>query len=202
MFIISSAPRTCWASANVRAFESVGELLVVLGDHARSAAVCAVELDQLDVQQRRDLRHRAVQLGSEASAHAAGPVGDLHCCSLRCSGRRRGVIARLACLGGCLRGAYARLLLFVLAADIQVQLVALGTALHGLVDPLHGLQVLAWGSCGRRRDLRVHLTFHDSSDRQPAASSSSSLPAAGWNLPNHELPPYERGNISASCSRP
>ena len=58
--------------------ERVGELLVVLGDHAGAGAAGAVELDQLDVEQRRDLRHRAVQLGGEAAADAAGPVGDLH----------------------------------------------------------------------------------------------------------------------------
>ena len=58
--------------------ERVGELLVVLGDDAGAAAARAVELDELDVEQRRDLRHRAVQLGGEAAADAAGPVGDLH----------------------------------------------------------------------------------------------------------------------------
>ena len=58
--------------------ERVRELLVVLGDHAGAAAGGAVELDELDVQQRRDLRHRAVQLRGEAAAHAAGPVGDFH----------------------------------------------------------------------------------------------------------------------------
>ena len=58
--------------------ERVGELLVVLGDHAGAAAGGAVELDELDVEQRGDLRHRAVQLRREAAAHAAGPVGDLH----------------------------------------------------------------------------------------------------------------------------
>ncbi len=58
--------------------ERVGELLVVLGDHAGAAAVGAVELDQLDVEQRRDAGHRAVQLGREAAADAARPVGDLH----------------------------------------------------------------------------------------------------------------------------
>ena len=62
--------------------ERVGQLLVVLGDHAGARAAGAVELDQLDVQQRRDLRHRAVQLGGEAAAHAAGPVGDLHTLAL------------------------------------------------------------------------------------------------------------------------
>ncbi len=31
---------------------------------------------------------------------------------------------------------------------------------------------------------------------------SRTCPAAGWNLPNHELPPKLRGNSSASCSRP
>ena len=61
--------------------ERVGELLVVLGDHAGAAAGRAVELDELDVEQRGDLGHRSVQLGSEAAAHAAGPVGDLHCAS-------------------------------------------------------------------------------------------------------------------------
>ncbi len=58
--------------------EGVGELLVVLGDDAGAAAVGAVELHQLDVQQRRDLGHGAVQLGGEAARDAAGPVGDLH----------------------------------------------------------------------------------------------------------------------------
>ena len=58
--------------------QRVGQLLVVLGDHARAGAARAVELDELDVEQRRDLGHRAVQLGGEAAAHAAGPVGDSH----------------------------------------------------------------------------------------------------------------------------
>src|SRR5262249_16222342 len=62
--------------------QRVGKLLVVLGDHAGSAAAGAVELDELDVEHRRDLGHRAVQLGGEAAAHAAGPVGDLHQLSL------------------------------------------------------------------------------------------------------------------------
>ena len=43
--------------------ERVGELLVVLGDHAGAAAVGAVELDQLDAEPLGDQRHRAVQLG-------------------------------------------------------------------------------------------------------------------------------------------
>src|SRR3954447_20039342 len=67
--------------------EGVGELLVVLGDDARAAAGGAVELDQLDVQQRSDPRHRAVQLGGEATAHATGPVGDLHWFGLLSAGR-------------------------------------------------------------------------------------------------------------------
>ena len=58
--------------------ERVGELLVVLGDHPRAAAGSTVQLDELDVQQRRHLRHRAVQLRGEATADASGPVGDLH----------------------------------------------------------------------------------------------------------------------------
>ena len=58
--------------------QRVGQLLVVLGDHARPRAAGAVELDQLDVQQRCDLGHRAVQLGREAAADTARPVGDLH----------------------------------------------------------------------------------------------------------------------------
>src|ERR1019366_7682805 len=58
--------------------QRVGELLVVLGDHAGTTAVGTVELDQLDVQQRRDGGHRAMQLGCEAAAHAAGPVRDFH----------------------------------------------------------------------------------------------------------------------------
>ena len=58
--------------------QRVGELLVVLGDDAGAAARRAVELDELEVQHRRDLGHRAVELGREAAADAAGPVGDLH----------------------------------------------------------------------------------------------------------------------------
>src|SRR5581483_2375361 len=58
--------------------QGVGELLVVLGDHTGATAARAVELHQLDVEQRRDLRHRSVQLRGEAAADAAGPVGDLH----------------------------------------------------------------------------------------------------------------------------
>ena len=57
--------------------QRVRELLVVLGDHAGPAAGGAVELDQLDVEQRRDLRHRSVKLGGEPAAHATWPV-DLH----------------------------------------------------------------------------------------------------------------------------
>jgi glycosyltransferase involved in cell wall biosynthesis len=64
----------------------VRELLVVLGDDAGAAAGRAIELDELDVQQRGDLRHRAVQLGREAAAHAAWPVGDLHLFGLLSSG--------------------------------------------------------------------------------------------------------------------
>ena len=58
--------------------ERVGEFLVVLGDHAGTGAARPVQLDQVEVQQRRDPCHRAVQLGREAAAHAAGPVGELH----------------------------------------------------------------------------------------------------------------------------
>ncbi len=58
--------------------EGVGQLLVVLGDHAGATAGGAVEGDELDVEHRRDHGHRAVQLGGETAAHAAGPVRDLH----------------------------------------------------------------------------------------------------------------------------
>ena len=40
--------------------EGVGELLVVLGDDAGSGAARAIEFDELEVEQRRDLLHRAV----------------------------------------------------------------------------------------------------------------------------------------------
>ena len=66
--------------------QRVGELLVVLGDHARAGAARPVELDQLEVQQGRDLGHRAVQLGREAAADAPGPVGDLHAPSSSAAG--------------------------------------------------------------------------------------------------------------------
>src|SRR6185503_4539020 len=58
--------------------ERVGELLVVLRYHARAAAVRAVELDKLQVEQRRDLGDRSVQHGSESPRHAPGPVSQLH----------------------------------------------------------------------------------------------------------------------------
>ena len=45
--------------------QGVGQLLVVLGDHAGAAAVGAVEGHQLEAQPVGDKRHRAVQLGSE-----------------------------------------------------------------------------------------------------------------------------------------
>src|SRR3712207_7811618 len=47
----------------------------VLGDDARAAAGGAVELHELEVEERGDLLHRAVQLRGEAAADAAGPVG-------------------------------------------------------------------------------------------------------------------------------
>ena len=79
MFIIIGAVRDLLLGERERArVERVRELLVVLGDHAGAAAGGAVELDELDVQHRRHLRHRAVQLRGEAAAHAAGPVRDLH----------------------------------------------------------------------------------------------------------------------------
>ena len=78
--------------------ERVGELLVVLGDHAGAAAGRAVELDELDVQQRRDLRHRAVQLRGEAAADAAGPVRDLHVRALRSSSSPHDVEVELVAL--------------------------------------------------------------------------------------------------------
>src|SRR4029079_2369787 len=67
--------------------ERVGELLVVLGDDAGAGAAGAVELDELDVEHRGDLRHRAVRLGGEPAAHAAGPVRDLHVFGLLSAGR-------------------------------------------------------------------------------------------------------------------
>src|SRR5215207_5220858 len=58
--------------------ERVRELLVVLRDHAGAAAVGAIELDQLDAEGVGDQCRRAVQLGREAAAHAAGPVRQPH----------------------------------------------------------------------------------------------------------------------------
>ncbi len=81
MFIIISAPSHLLGQREGARVERVRELLVVLGDHAAAGAVGALEFDQLDIQQRRHARHRAVQLGGEAPAHAAGPIGDLHAAS-------------------------------------------------------------------------------------------------------------------------
>jgi hypothetical protein len=50
----------------------------VLGDHAGTAAVGAVELHQLEVEEGRDLRHGAVQLGCESPGHTPGPISQLH----------------------------------------------------------------------------------------------------------------------------
>ncbi len=67
--------------------ERVGQLLVVLGDHAGAAAVGAVEGDQLDPERLGDPGHRAVQLRGEASGDAAGPVGDFDLISHRTAPR-------------------------------------------------------------------------------------------------------------------
>ena len=55
MFIIRSAPVDLLGEREGARVERVGELLVVLGDDAGAAAARAVELDELDVEQRRDL---------------------------------------------------------------------------------------------------------------------------------------------------
>ena len=67
--------------------QRVGELLVVLRDDAGAGAAGPVELDELDVEQRGDLRHRTVQLRGESPADAAGPIGDLHWFGLLSAGR-------------------------------------------------------------------------------------------------------------------
>ena len=66
MFIIGSAGLL--GEREGARVQRVGELLVVLGDHAGARAVGAVELDQLDPEPLGDQRHRAVQLGGEAAA--------------------------------------------------------------------------------------------------------------------------------------
>ena len=199
MFIISSAPSHLLGEGERARVERVGELLVVLGDHAGAGAAGAVELDQLDVEQRRDLGHRAVQLRCEAAAHAAGPVGDLHglvlpsvlvCgASAPCRAGRRSLGRRALGDRRARLAARARLVL-VVAGDVQVQLVALLAALDLLVDRLHALQVAASGSCGGFSapigvDLAAHQRLHD----RPAASSAALCRRPGANLPNHELPP-------------
>ena len=78
MFIIIDAPSHLLGERERAGVQRVGELLVVLGDHAGAGAARAVQRDELEVEQRRDLRHRSVQLWGEAAAYAAGPVGDLH----------------------------------------------------------------------------------------------------------------------------
>ena len=55
MFIIRSAPLDLLGERERARVERVGQLLVVLGDHAGAAAAGAVELDELDVEQRGDL---------------------------------------------------------------------------------------------------------------------------------------------------
>ena len=109
--------------------ERVGELLVVLGDDARAGAARAVELDELDVEQRGHLRHRAVQLRGEAAAHAAGPVGDLHWFGLLSSGSWLPAASAWT-------GARLGVGLVLLADHVQVQLVALLAVVDRLVDAL------------------------------------------------------------------
>src|SRR5438105_4086199 len=58
--------------------QRVCQLLVVLGDHAGAGAAGAIQLDQLEVEQRCHLGHRPVQLGGKAATHTTGPVGDSH----------------------------------------------------------------------------------------------------------------------------
>ena len=142
--------------------ERVRELLVVLGDHARAGAAGAVELDQLDVQQRRDLRHRAVQLGGEAAADAAGPVGDLHAALPSVSGAVGLSPPPSVAVAPTGTGV---LLDLVVAGDVEVQLVALGAGLDLVVDPLHALQVLGGDLVAEDRDLRVDFSAQQALDR-------------------------------------
>ena len=78
----SSAPRSA-GPARRSGVERVGKLLVVLGDHASARAVGPIQLDQLDPEAVGDQGHRAVQLGGEAAADAAGPVRDLDRAAIR-----------------------------------------------------------------------------------------------------------------------
>ena len=145
--------------------QRVGELLVVLGDDAGAAAGRAVELDELEVQQRCDVLHRAVQLGRETAADAAGPVGDLH-----------RVVASV--LGGRLRLARGLGVVLVVAADVQVQLVALAAALDLLEDPLDLLR----SSLGSFGGMIAFLGVTLPRSRALAITGSeltSSAPAAG-----------------------
>ena len=75
------APSTCCASANVRALSVSASSWLCSAitpapqQLARSSSTSSMS------EQRRDLSHRAVQLGRKAAADAAGPVGDLHECA-------------------------------------------------------------------------------------------------------------------------
>ena len=84
--VLAGAPVILLGEGERPRVQRVRELLVVLGDHARAAARGAVQRHELDVQQRGDLRHRAVQLRREPTAHAAGPVCDLHVFGLLSTG--------------------------------------------------------------------------------------------------------------------
>ena len=152
--------------------ERVRELLVVLGDHAGAAAGGAVELDELDVQQRRDPRHRAVQLRGEAAAHAAGPVRDLHLFGLLSSGSCPPAALAAVALAG------LRLLLF--AHHVEVELVALLAVVDVAEDPLDLLRGLVLV----QQRAAAGVTLPRCSARRITGSElSSSGTARGWNLP-------------------
>ncbi len=157
MFIISSRALHLLGEREGAGVERVGELLVVLGDHARPGAAGAVEFDQLDVEQRRDLGHRAVQLRREAAAHAAGPVGDLHALVLP-SGLSGAACCDALGLDARPRPSPHRSAVFVDADDVEVELIALRAALDLLVDRLHALAGRSLGIlCGFRAPVGVTL---------------------------------------------
>ena len=141
--------------------EGVGQLLVVLGDHAGAGAVGAVELDQLDPEALGDQGHRAVQLAGEAARDAAGPVGDLQIrhqpssgLGLDGLGRRLGLVDRGVLLG-----------LLALDVEVELDLVLLGVG----VDPLHvvlGVAGQLGVDAGDQLRQRAHLAGADAADRR------------------------------------
>src|SRR5919198_3490694 len=150
--------------------ERVGELLVVLGDDAGAAAARAVELDQLDIEQRGHLGHGAVELGREAARHATGPVRDLHALDPSVS------------TGMSLSPSSSSPAMYRLSSNRSSRPSILSKIC--LIWARSSLGILSG------RSAPIGVTLRRTSARViDGSESASSSPAAGANLPKNESPP-------------